>query len=287
MSLLSPQLEAFIAVAKNKTVHGAAAEIHLTQTAVTQRIRNIERTLKTTLFIRTRRGMRLTTEGEALLRYCHSCQILSTETMAIISGAGIATEINLSISAATSIMHSRVIPNCIEVLKQFPQLLLEFDVNDLNQNHSKLKSAETDFAIIDAEQLSAEMQYKLLQPEQYVLVASAKWKNKSLNSILKNERIIDYNSSDQITFAYLKKFDLFSLAKHHRHFVNRTDDLAILVAAGIGYTTLTKEFAKPYVENGELIILNTRKTYDITPVLAWYERPYEQKYFAAIIANIN
>lgn len=33
MRLLDPQLEAFLAVVKHKTVHGAANEIHLTQLA--------------------------------------------------------------------------------------------------------------------------------------------------------------------------------------------------------------------------------------------------------------
>ena len=38
MSLLSPQLQAFLAVAEHKTVHGAAGDLYITQTAVTQRI---------------------------------------------------------------------------------------------------------------------------------------------------------------------------------------------------------------------------------------------------------
>ena len=70
MSLLSPRLIAFLAVAQCKTVHRAADKIHITQTAVTQRIRALEHSLKTTLFIRTRKGMNLTPEGEVLLRYC-------------------------------------------------------------------------------------------------------------------------------------------------------------------------------------------------------------------------
>ena len=68
MSLLSPQLQAFLKVAEQKTVHGAADKLFLTQTAVTQRIRTLETSLGTTLFIRTRRGMALTSEGGALLR---------------------------------------------------------------------------------------------------------------------------------------------------------------------------------------------------------------------------
>ena len=66
MSLLSANLQAFVSVARQGTVHGAAAELYLTQTGITQRIRAIEKELKTTLFLRSRKGMTLTQEGEAL-----------------------------------------------------------------------------------------------------------------------------------------------------------------------------------------------------------------------------
>ena len=70
MRLLSHNLQAFIAVVEQSTVHGAAKQVNLTQTGVTQRIRALESDLQTTLFLRSRKGMKLTREGEALLRYC-------------------------------------------------------------------------------------------------------------------------------------------------------------------------------------------------------------------------
>src|SRR5262245_44627485 len=106
MSLLSPQLEAFVTIARHKTVHGAAVALHITQTAVTQRIRMLESRLGTTLFIRTRRGMMLTTEGEALLRYCQAASELEGEALAIIQGAAKETAIRFCITGPTSIMHS-------------------------------------------------------------------------------------------------------------------------------------------------------------------------------------
>src|SRR5579863_9181565 len=122
MSLLSPQLEAFLAIVRCKTVHGAGDELHLTQTAVTQRIRALEERLRTTLFIRTRRGMLLTSEGEALLRYCQAVRAIEGEALAKIKGAGTETEIQLCITGPTSIMRSRIIPQCIPILKKFPNL---------------------------------------------------------------------------------------------------------------------------------------------------------------------
>lgn len=286
MSLLSAQLQAFLAVANCHTVHAAALQLHLTQTAVTQRIRLLERSLKTTLFIRTRRGMILTTEGEALLRYCQASKALEGEALATIQGAGNETEITLRISAPTSIMHTRIIPGCLSVMRKFSNLLLQFDVNDIENRHTKLRAAETDFAIIAEDQLAQEMKFKPLAAEQYVLVASTKWQRRKLKDIIQNERIVDFDPSDQVSFSYLKQYDLFHLAKHSRYFVNRTDNLALLVAEGVGYTTLAKEFALPYVKKKLLVMLNHGKTYNVNPLLAWYDRPEPPKYFSAIIDAI-
>lgn len=287
MSLLGPQLEAFTAVAKHKSVHRAADEIFITQTAVTQRIRTLERMLHSTLFVRTRRGMLLTPEGEALLRYCQAAKELEGEALAKIQGAGLQAEIRLTITAPNSIMQARVIPNCLSIIKKFPNLLINFTVNDIENRHQTLRRGTSDFAIIQEEQLAAEMEFKRLKPEQYLLVCSSKWQNRTLREIIKNERIIDFDPTDQCTFNYLKQYDLFDIAKHSRYFVNRTENLALLVSEGIGYTTLAKEFAIPYIEDKKLMVLNKNKTYNITPILAWYDRPEPPKYFSAIIDAIG
>ena len=121
MSLLSPNLLAFMAIVKHKTVHSAASAIHLTQTAVTQRIRSLEKNLKITLFVRTRRGMLLTQEGEALLRYCIAAKALEGEALAHIQKTGLDTEVELTISAPTSIMRARIVPACLPIMKKFPK----------------------------------------------------------------------------------------------------------------------------------------------------------------------
>lgn len=287
MSLLSPALQAFIAVAKCKTVHGAADSLYLTQTAVTQRIRTLEIRLSTTLFIRSKRGMLLTPEGEALLRYCLAAQDLEGKTLAEINQAGADTEVSLSIMGPTSIMHSRVIPKCHDVLTRFPKLLMEYIISDTAHGNKYLKSAECQFTIIEQEALEPEFTYKPLKPEHYVLVCSSAWKKRTLKSILQKERIIDFNRYDKMTYHYLKKYQLYDFAKHDRHFVNRTDSLANMIAAGLGYGVLTHEFCEPYLNRGELIILNDGKVYENIMVLAWFERHEPSAYFTAIIDAIS
>lgn len=286
LSLLSPSLLAFMAVVEHKTVHGAASAIHLTQTAVTQRIRTLEKQLKVTLFLRSRRGMLLTPEGEALLRYCQAAKALEGEALAHIQETGIESEVSLTISAPTSVMRARIVPACLPIMQSYPNLLMHFDVDDAEDRHEKLRAGLSDLVIVREEHLRPEMRYKKLHPEEYVLVGSAKWKGRRLKDIIQHERIIDFDSADTVTFDYLKHYGLFESAKHSRYFVNRTENLALMVAAGMGYTTLAKEFAKPYVHNQELIILNQSKALNIALVLAWFDRPSPPQYFSAILQAI-
>ena len=121
MSLLSPNLQAFLAIAETGTVHSAASKINLTQTGVTQRIRALERDLNCTLFIRSRKGMQLTHEGSALLNYCQ--QSIETEaiTFSKIHRAGLETFVDITISGPTSIMGSRVSRQVNSLYKKFPK----------------------------------------------------------------------------------------------------------------------------------------------------------------------
>lgn len=284
MKLLSPQLQAFLFTAKLGTVHAAASALHLTQTGVTQRIKTLEHRLKTTLFIRSRRGMALTKEGEALLRYCHSFLELEGETLAAVTKTGSEKNITICITGSTTIMRTRIIPQSI---KKFPHLSLQFDINDSNQRIHSLRSGESQFAIIEPDWLTEDMQHKKLKPENYILVAAKKWQKRRLKDIIQHEKIIDFDWQDQMTFNYLKQHGLFELARKERHFTNRTDTLAYLIEQEAGYGVLPKEFAADYLKNNKLTLLNSGKSYAYPLALAWFPRHHQPDYFAHLINAFN
>lgn len=287
MSLLSPQLTAFLSVAKLGRVHSAASQLCITQTAVTQRIKKLEANLAITLFTRSRRGMLLTAEGEALLRYCKACEDLAGETITQFKAAGIDNFVRIVIAGPTSMMHSRIIPSCFSMTKHFPYLLFEFKVTDIAQGTKLLQTGQAQFAVIERNELASDMQSKLLKPEKYILVCSKQWAKRDLKTILKTEKIIDYYLEDKITLDYLKQEKLLKYASLNRHFVNRTDSIASMIAEGFGYGVLTESFAKPYIESNKLIILNQGRTYQQEMLLAWYERREPPAYFNHIIAAID
>jgi LysR family transcriptional regulator (chromosome initiation inhibitor) len=287
MALLSPNLIAFSAIVRQGTVHGAAKELKITQTAVTQRIRVIERELGTTLFLRSRKGMTLTQEGQALLRYCKGALDLEGEVLGQIKGSAADSPIEITLTGPTSVMNARVINLCLPLYSDWPNLYLNFHISDEPSQLGMLRSGQAAMAIVPSHQVPQEMDSKKLLPDRYVLVGSPKWRRRPLVDILENERVIDFNESDQTTLNFLKKFELLSRLSKPRLFLNSNEAIARYFSRGVGFGTLTQEIAKPYFDSGELINLCSGKVLEDSLALVWYPRPVMPPYFKAIIRAIK
>lgn len=287
MSLLSPPLEAFWAVVQKGTVQEASRTIGLTQTGVTQRVRSLEKMLKTTLFIRSRKGMKLTAEGEALLQYVKHSLENEGMTLSRIQGTAIDSIIDISISGPSSILRSRVIPNLSSVIKSQKNLRFHFDLSDVESNSDKLKTGHCDLAILEHHDVTKEMDSKILKPERYKLYAATSWKRRSFLDILSTEPIIDFNSQDMMTYNYLDKYKLKSKVLPSRHFANNTDALTAMISAGLGYSVLSEEYATPYIKKGEIFDLSPTQFYDFKIALAWYHRPHMPDYFKSITKALH
>jgi DNA-binding transcriptional LysR family regulator len=64
-----PQIEAFLEVARRQNLSRAAEALFVSQPTLTARLQSLEASLGERLFVRTRRGMRLTEAGEAFLPF--------------------------------------------------------------------------------------------------------------------------------------------------------------------------------------------------------------------------
>jgi LysR family transcriptional regulator, chromosome initiation inhibitor len=287
MSLLSPSLEAFWAVVRKGTVQDASYILGITQTGVTQRIRSLEKQLKTTLFTRSRKGMKLTAEGEALLQYVKSSIDIEGMALSKIQRAAKDSIIEVGITGSSSILRSRVIPLLTSLKKNYPLLRFRFDLSDVDSNVDKLKSGACDFALLEHHQVTREMDSKIIKAERYCLYGPASWKRRLLPEILQNESIVDFDANDRMTLQFLEKYKLKAKATKERHYANNTDAIASMISSGLGYSVLADEFAKPLVKAGEMIDLAPDHFLDHKMALAWYQRSEKPDYFQAIIKSIN
>lgn len=287
MILLSANLQAFTAIVETGTVHAAAARIGLTQTAVTQRIRALEKELRSTLFLRSRKGMQLTEEGKALHRYCLGATALEGQALSQIQKSGAEAPARVLLAGPTSVITARVAAQCAPLYARFPQLQLSFLLGDAHNRIDLLRTGEASLSIVAPEEVPNEMDSKMLHPDRYLLVASAKWKGRRLTDILEHERVIDFEERDPTTLNYLKKFKLLPLLKQQRLYVNGNEVLIDYFRRGIGFGTLTQEIAKPHLESGALIALNGGAAMEDPLALAWYPRPEMPVYFKELIASIK
>jgi len=73
-----PQIEAFLEVARYQNLSRAAEALFVSQPTLTARLQSLEASLGEQLFVRTRRGMRLTEAGDAFLPYAeHALRALA------------------------------------------------------------------------------------------------------------------------------------------------------------------------------------------------------------------
>ncbi|WP_116964105.1 LysR family transcriptional regulator [Fastidiosibacter lacustris] len=280
---LSPLLQAFIAVEKAGTVHSAADVLHLTQTAVTQRIKSLEEKLNVSLFVRSRKGMQLTSEGQILLRYCHDIQKLENTYLRSLNMHQSENIIPIKIVSSSTLMKTRIVEPVAKIAKAYPQLRFHLQIQDIENRHDLLKTGKVDLAIVNNNFVSKEMCIKTLQPERYVLIVPKEWQSRTVSDIIASENIIDFDPSDTITFCYLEKYQLLTLARKDRHFVNSPDQLAQLVGLSLGYTVVTKQFYQQYCDPGRIIVLNPNDYYDHEASLCWYDRGILPNYFRQLI----
>lgn len=287
MSLLSPTLEAFWAVVQKGTVQEASHILGITQTGVTQRIRSLEKQLETTLFIRSRKGMKLTTEGESLLQYVKLSLENEGMTLSKIQKASFEHIIEIGISGPSSILRSRVIPNLLSQKSKYPKIRFRFDLSDGIENQEKLKTGQCDLAILEHHEVTKEMDSRILRAERFKLYVPKAWKKRKLLDIVENEAIIDFDPSDRMTYQYLEKYRLKNKAQPNRHYANNTDALLSMVEMGVGYSVLAEDFAKDAVKKGEIFDISPDQYFDYKIALAWYYRPEMPEYFKAIVKSIS
>ncbi|MFD1344344.1 LysR family transcriptional regulator [Litorisediminicola beolgyonensis] len=140
-------LRSFLAVTRLGGVRKAATAMHLTQPAVTARIKALEDTVGAALFDREGGGMRLTKRGELLLSYAEKFEHLSEMvTRDVISPESLEGRLRLGVSETIA---QCWLPDLIALCHaRYPNLDIEFDVDISLNLRDALIAEELDLAIL-------------------------------------------------------------------------------------------------------------------------------------------
>ena len=141
------QLQALVAVSRYESVSKAANALHLTQPAVTTRIKSLEEALGLQIFERDAKGMRLTKRGSMLLQFAEQFQHLSDLLEERVVDPQSVDQL-LRIGVSETIAQSWL-PDFIGALRvTYPNLKVEISVDISINLRDQLLGREIDLAIL-------------------------------------------------------------------------------------------------------------------------------------------
>ncbi len=163
----------FLEVVRTGSFMGAAERLHVTQTAVTARVRNLESQLGCRLFVRNRSGARLTVNGECFV--ARASQLVRTwdaarRELPLPSEA----DASLTLGGETSLWNPLLLNWLYALRKQYTGLAVCAEVSERRTLHEKLEQGVMDAALVHQPHYWPGIQVEELLEEKLVLVRSAK-----------------------------------------------------------------------------------------------------------------
>ncbi len=266
MSLPSNQLDAFMAVAELLNFTKAAEKLHITQSALSQRILNLEDDLKVGLFIRDRSGLKLTEQAFALVRYCQTRNSLEEEFIDGLKSqnskelAGV-----LKIGGFSSVMRSVIQPSINRILVEHKKLKLSFMTKEMYELPDILKRGEIDYMILDNRLDREELERINLGFEHNVLVQAKKYAGPEI--------YLDHDENDTVTEDYFKVAKR-KIRKFERRYLDDVYGLLDGVADSLGIAVLPMHLI---ANRRDLEIINHEIVLKTPVSLYFYKKPFYSK----------
>ncbi len=275
MKITSHQLEAFFETAKLRSFSKAANVLSVTQSALSQRVANLEDDLEVTLFIRDPSGPKLTAAGELLLRHCQVTNSLEQEFLGQLKSSSDQLRGSVRIAGFSSVLPSVIIPSLTSFLREFPQVHCEFRSCEMGDLVDVLRNAEADFVVLDYQLQKKGITSHDLGKEEYVVIESAKF---STDEAL----YLDHNFQDDATEAFFRGQS--SLPKNFRRsFMGDVHGIIKGVELGIGRAVMSKHLLKG---SSRVKIVKGYKRYFRNLTLNYFEQPYYSRLHKEVVRQL-
>lgn len=266
MVISAHELQAFRMLAQKLNFSTAAENIHITQSALSQRIQSLERSLGLTLFVRDRKALRLTEAGIRLLRYCQTKDHLEAELLSdLVAPADGKLAGHVRVAGFSSVLHSVIMPALSPLLRENPAVQFEFTMHEMSELPDILMRGEADFVVMGHALQKSNVRAHVLGQERYVLIHS--------NRFPASNTYLDHDPNDKFTKLFFK-----SQGKHHpdllRSYVDDIEGIINGVALGIGQGVVPSHLLRKELP---VRIVKDFKAMNSPVVLNYFRQPYYSK----------
>ena len=245
------QLAALAAVVEHGSFDAAAERLHVTPSAVSQRIKALEQRVGKVLVVRGK-PCTTTAAGLPLLRLAAQTALLESEALAE-TGGGSADQIRIAIAVNADSMSTWF----TAVLSRVPDVLLDIRIEDQDYSARLLREGAVMGAVTTERTPVSGCRVQPLGVMRYVPVASPTYVDRYLSKGFTAEAVaaspsLAWNRDDALQDMLIRKVFRRSIARRV-HYVPTAEGFGAAVRAGLGWGMYPEQLAAPALVDGSFI----------------------------------
>ncbi|WP_300156089.1 LysR family transcriptional regulator ArgP [Solidesulfovibrio sp.] len=251
-------LEALGSVLEHGGFEKAAKSLFISQSAVSQRIKQLEESIGQVLIVRSS-PPKATPAGKQLLKYYKQVKYLEED---VLSRLGFGSKERYSI-LAIGVNADSLSTWLFDIVNEFFKInnvLFNLIVDDQEETHKLLKDGDVVGCISASNVIVQGCSCDYLGAMQYKFAANPtfckKWFDNGINYISATDApIVNFNTKDTIHHQLFKNIFQKVPSEFNSHYVPSPEQLLRAVASGLGYGAVPSIQAESYFRAGELIDL--------------------------------
>ncbi|MFJ8794459.1 LysR family transcriptional regulator ArgP [Streptomyces sp. NPDC102462] len=282
------QVRTLLAVVDEGTFDAAAAALHVTPSAVSQRVKALEQRTGRVLLRRTK-PVRPTESGAVLVRFARQLARLDGDARGELglSGAGEPTRVSVAVNADS--LATWFLPALRRVPGE-PRLCFELRREDEDHTAALLREGLVMAAVTSSPDPVPGCSVRPLGRMRYLPVASPKFAAEYLAGpaapALAAAPVVVFDRRDDFQDDFIRALDAgFGAASAHRHYVPTSEGFAEAVAAGLGWGMVPEAQADPLLRTGRLVHLAPGRWADVP--LYWQQWKLDSPALAALAEAVT
>ena len=282
------QVRTLLAVVDEGTFDAAASALHVTPSAVSQRVKALEQRTGRVLLLRTK-PVRTTESGEVVVRFARQLARLERDARAELgmSGAGEATRVTIAVNADS------LATWFLGALTRVPrELRVCFELRREDEAHTAalLREGLVMAAVTSSPEAVPGCSVRALGRMRYLPVASPEFREAylgggSLRDALGEAPVVSFDRLDGFQDAFVRRVGRGpDGASAVRHLVPTSEGFVGAVAAGLGWGMVPEMQAAPLLRAGRLVNFAPSRSVDVP--LYWQQWKLDSPALAAVAGAV-
>ena len=262
--------EALLAVIDSGSFEQAAVRLHLTPSAVSQRVSAMESELGMPLIIRSK-PCRATAAGQRLVQYLRRARLLEDEFLADGEGT-LANPLSVALAVNNDTLATWLLPGLASFLIE-EHILLDIMLDDQDHTYTLLSQGLALAGVSSEPQAMRGCEVQTLGAMRYRLLASPAFAQKWFPKGLEREAariapLMVFDRKDTLQSSFLLRELGLAPGSYPSHYMPASEAFMSAIRLGLGYGMIPQLQYGALVETGELLDLAPDKPTDVT--LYWH-----------------